>query len=81
MEQEYAVICISHNGFPADPEVLKILNQDFARDDLQIESDSIGLRNICVRLKSLYGNALSMHIENRSPQGFQITVKIPKQLA
>ena len=81
MENDHAVICISHNGFSADPEIVQTLNQDFARDDLQIESDSIGLRNICVRLKSLYGSALSIHLENRSPQGFQITVKIPRQIA
>lgn len=79
MEEDHAKICISHNGFSADNEILKKLNEDFLNDELQLESDSIGLKNICARLKSLYGKALQMHIENRSPQGVQITVKIPKE--
>jgi two-component system LytT family sensor kinase len=46
-------------------------------DDWNDRRHSIGIANVCRRLRSLYGEASSFHIGNRTGGGVEVTIRIP----
>jgi two-component system LytT family sensor kinase len=59
------------------------LNLSIANDGPSLPEDwndrrhSIGIANVCRRLRSLYGEASSFHIGNRTGGGVEVTIRIP----
>ena len=50
-------------------------------DDQERERRGIGLQNTLERLRALYGNDYLFSIENRSPTGLAVTIRIPYRTA
>jgi two-component system, LytTR family, sensor kinase len=46
-------------------------------DDWNERQHSIGIANVCQRLRSLYGNASSFDIRNRTGGGVEVAIRIP----
>lgn len=70
----YATITFFNNGYPLDDDLVNDINKNF-KGNLEIETNSIGLKNVYSRLKLFYREDFSMNIENLQQGGVCITIK------
>lgn len=73
---EQAVIVVEDDGPGITPERLREVQRLLAADWDERESDSIGLHNLHMRLKLLYGEAANLTIEARE-SGARLTMTLP----
>ncbi len=69
---EYALITVEDDGVGIDPEALKAVLAGTT------ESIHVGLRNVDVRLRQVYGDAHGLVIDTAPGAGTLITMRIPK---
>ncbi len=78
-KDEWLVLTLSDNGEGCPVERREELNRELA--DLKEQemglSAHIGMRNVCWRLRLMYGDKVSMKISESEWRGVQVTVKIP----
>ncbi|UPO77750.1 histidine kinase [Arthrobacter sp. Helios] len=67
-----AEITVEDNGVGMDPDALRTLLAGHA------DGDHVGLRNVDVRLRQLYGDAHGLVIDTAEGAGMLITMRVPK---
>ncbi|TYP73182.1 sensor histidine kinase [Paenibacillus methanolicus] len=77
LADEQAVIVVEDDGPGITPERLEEVRRLLAADWDERESDSIGLHNLHMRLKLLYGEAADLTIEARE-SGARMTMTLPR---
>ena len=75
-EEDLCKITVSDNGVGMPPEQLQDL-RDAVADLDDIPSDSIGLRNVALRMHLTYGESFSFQIDSQPGQGTVITLTFP----
>lgn len=68
---------ILNNGMKIEDEKLRSLRETLSAGDSALENghnESIGLQNVCQRLRYFYGNSLKMDILNNDESGITITI-------
>lgn len=68
-------ITVTDNGIGMDAETLHALRN--IADEKNPHSTSIGLRNVVIRMKLLYGSEFSMTIDSQIGEGSTFTMKFP----
>lgn len=71
------VVELMNNGAKLPPDQLALMNEALKAGELG-NSNRIGLRNVCARLRYYYGNGLHMQVENNEEAGVTIRVTIAK---
>ena len=76
IKEDVLVICISDNGIGLNP---KELNESLRKNDIEYieKGESIGLHNINARLKILYKDQYTVHIESEVGVGTKVFMTIP----
>lgn len=74
------IIRAADNGCGVSPNIVEQMNQEFESNIGEKESDvrqHIGLRNINMRIKLLYGMEYGLHVESREGESFTVEIKVP----
>lgn len=76
-EPDAYVIEITDNGDKVEPEKLERLNRQL-REGTEDPGGSIGMMNVCARLRYFYDNRVDMVLSNNPEAGVTVTVRIGK---
>lgn len=73
---------VKDNGAGFSEEMIERINTfTFEKENDSIESDSVGIRNIQIRLSLVYGREDAVRVKNLKNGGSMVTVTIPKRYA
>ena len=77
-EKGVVFIVVKDNGQGINKERLEEIRQTLDQPDMR-ESEHIGLNNINIRLKLLYGKEYGLSIESEEGKGTTLTLRLPGQ--
>lgn len=72
-------ILVKNNGRPLSPERVKLVNQKMADPNNADERTSIGLQNVYLRMKEIFGATFAMSINSDGVNGVQIMLQFRDQ--
>lgn len=75
LEDDRLHMCVEDTGNGIPPEQLERIHERLC--SLSPLEDTHGLENVYLRLKLMYGDEVSMTVENRSPHGTRVAMVIP----
>jgi len=78
VEPDAYIIEVTNNGQKIEPENLERINNQL-RTDTEDPQGSIGLANVCSRLRYFYDNHMSMTVSNNAEAGVTISVRIERE--
>ena len=70
-EEDVLIFEVGDNGAGMKPEK--------AQEILSYQSPGYGVRNVCERIRVLYGEAGSVRVESAEGEGTKVTIRIPKK--
>lgn len=79
---EALIIRIIDNGCGVSPDIVKEMNEEFDSNKEEKETDvrqHIGLRNINMRIKLLYGAQYGLHVESTEGESFTVEIRLPRR--
>ncbi len=79
-EGEDLYIMLSDNGLGMEPEALQILQKRMEEDDFStpIGGTSIGVLNVCRRIKLLYGQDCGLTVKSKPGYGTEIEIRLKR---
>ncbi len=76
-EKENLAICVEDNGIGIEKTILDELNYSMRYSDTIAESSGIGISNINMRYKIIYGNEYGCYINSQPGIGTTVKIKLP----